>query len=488
MQVFVPGYRTRNVLMTAAFPAVMLVVCPVMDAPFYAAKFTVLLTFGAVACLLLPKALPVSEAVHTNKVDRERHRVSLFCFGAWALSACIATTYAHVWETAWRPLAEYGSAIAVATAMIRLRIERQAILFWMAISSSVLACAVLAGWAGYDLPRLLTGTAASGRMRTAASLGNPLFVASFLSAAMWCVCALRGLRLVWQAGLLLLMLLALAATGERTAIAGVVAGAVCWLASAQHKPRHAKFHVALVFFTVAGLLAASHALNPRNIEVAANGRIFLWKASLHHVTLLGGGAGSFPSKYSANIRELAPNMPASNFVYVAFESQAHNLFVQQIVEEGPFGAIAFLGFLAVWFSSAWKGRSQIEVRAALAGTVAFLAAACFDNPMTRPEGALLLACWMAVPYMCSREHPSFVATHSSEQSHGWTHRLLPLCSFALLVAGSQRSLQLRDLFRRTHRTACPMVESGALATSCPNSRSSRAGCALRSGPCALRVR
>jgi hypothetical protein len=239
---------------------------------------------------------------------------------------------------------------------------------------------------------------------------------------------------------------------------------------------------------VAGLLAASHALNPRNIEVAANGRIFLWKASLHHVTLLGGGAGSFPSKYSANIRELAPNMPASNFVYVAFESQAHNLFVQQIVEEGPFGAIAFLGFLAVWFSSAWKGRSQIEVRAALAGTVAFLAAACFDNPMTRPEGALLLACWMAVPYMCSREHPSFVATHSSEQSHGWTHRLLPLCSFALLVAGSQRSLQLRDLFRRTHRTACPMVESGALATSCPNSRSSRAGCALRSGPCALRVR
>jgi uncharacterized membrane protein YsdA (DUF1294 family) len=155
-------------------------------------------------------------------------------------------------------------------------------------------------------------------MRTAASLGNPLFVASFLSAAMWCVCALRGLRLVWQAGLLLLMLLALAATGERTSIAGVVAGAVCWLASAQHKPRHAKFHVALVFFTVAGLLAASHALNPRNIEVAANGRIFLWKASLHHVTLLGGGAGSFPSKYAANIRELAPNMPASNFVYVAF--------------------------------------------------------------------------------------------------------------------------------------------------------------------------
>ena len=133
-------------------------------------------------------------------------------------------------------------------------------------------------------------------------------------------------------------------------------------------------------------------------------------------------------------------MPASNFVYVAFESQAHNLFVQQIVEAGPLGTIAFLGFLVAWFSSTWKDRNRIEARAALAGSAAFLAAACFDNPLIRPEGALLLACWMALPYMRSRKPSSPVATVPPKRLHARMIRLLQLCSIALLVAASANAV------------------------------------------------
>ena len=450
MQVSIYSYRMRSVLTLAALPVVTLAVCPVMDSPFYAAKFTVLLGFGAMACLLLPKATSVSGAIHPE-VDRVRHRVLPVCFGAWVLATCIATAYAHAWATAWRPMAEYGSAIAVAAVLIRLSVERSKLLLWMSISASVLACLVLAGWAGYDLPRLLTGATAPGRMRTAATLGNPLFVASFLSAAMWSVCALQRLHIVWRASLLLLILLALAATGERTAIAGILAGVTCWLASAaQHKPKRAKLQIMLALIAVVALFAATQALNPRSLRTAADGRIFLWKTSLHHLPLLGAGAGSFPSHYAENIRDLAPHIPASNFVYVAFENQAHNLFVQQIVEAGPFGAIAFVGFLAVWFSSAWKGRSRIEVRAALAGTAAFLASACFDNPLSRPEGVLLLACWMTVPYLCSGKHPSSIPTCSSRRSQNWTHNMLPLCSVALLIVACANAVCSYAIYSGEH--------------------------------------
>ena len=162
MQVSIHSYRPQSILTLAARPTVMLAVCPVMDSPFYAAKLTVLLAFGAVACLLLSKAVPVSGIIRPAEVDRVRHRVLLVCFGAWVLATCIATVYAHAWETAWRSIAEYGSAIAVAAALIRLKVERRKLLLWMSVSAPALACLVLGGWAGYDLPRLLTGATAPG--------------------------------------------------------------------------------------------------------------------------------------------------------------------------------------------------------------------------------------------------------------------------------------------------------------------------------------
>ncbi len=440
MQLFVHGYRARGTVMLAAFPAVMLAVCPVMDAPFYAAKCTVLFVFGAVTCLFVSKASPPAEMASVSGTDHLRLRVLQWCCGGLILAALLATAHAHAWETAWRPLSVFGAAIGAAAALIRLRVAGHRLLLWMAVSSVVLSCLVLAGWAGYDLPRLLTGATAPGRMRTAASLGNPLFVASFLSTAMWSICALHRMRVIWRAGLLLFILLALAATGERTAIVGVLAGAVCWLASGQHKPKRLLLSVALTFIAITGLFATTRVLNPRSIRVAANGRIFLWKTSLHHLHLLGAGVGSFYNVYAENLRELAPNIPASNFIYAGYESQAHNLFVQQIVEIGTFGCVSFLAALAIWFATAWKDRRRADVRAALAGTAAFLAVACSDDPLDRPEGMLLLVCWMVVPYLRSGEDHAPAPVRSSRQPRRWPHRLMPLCSIALLIAAAANTV------------------------------------------------
>ena len=275
MQLFVHGYRTRGTLMLAAFPAVMLSVCPVMDAPFYAAKCTVLFVFGAVACLFASKVSSPTEKASVGETDRLSFRVLQWSCGGLVLAAFLATAHARAWETAWRPFSVFGAAIGAVTALIRLRVAGGRLLLWMAISSVALACLVLAGWAGYDLPRLLTGATAPGRMRTAASLGNPLFVASFLSTAMWSVCSLHRLHVIYRACLLLFILMALASTGERTAIVGVLAGAVCWLASGQHKPKRLLLSVVLTSIAMAGLFATTRVLNPRSIRVAANGRIFL---------------------------------------------------------------------------------------------------------------------------------------------------------------------------------------------------------------------
>lgn len=156
--------------MVAAFPTVILAVCPVMDSPFYEAKCSVLFAFGAAGCLSLPKDSFASETVLPLQEDRIKPRVLLFSFIAWVVATSIATAYAHAWKSAWRPLAEYGSAIAVVAAMIRLRIERSTLLFCIAVSASALACL---GARGLGWVRSTPPTCRCNRSGKNADCGNP---------------------------------------------------------------------------------------------------------------------------------------------------------------------------------------------------------------------------------------------------------------------------------------------------------------------------
>ena len=379
MRIFTATRRLGTITALAALPAILLFVCPVFDSPFQSAKTSLLLLFAAALSLLVFASRTQPQQTNTN-------RPLTVCALIWIIATCTATLHTRAFVEAWRPMLLYASAACLSLALLRLRILPKRLILCIAFSCTALALLVLAGRIGFDLPRLLTGTPAPGRMRTAATLGNPLFVASFLSAAMWSIGAF--IRTRTRVVLLLITLAAIASTGERTAIAGALAGSICWLASS---PTRRWKHATLTVLATATLLTATHALNPRSFRTAITGRLFIWKTSLHHLNPIGTGPGSFYRTYTTNLRELAPTISTADLPYVGNETQAHNLIVQQTVESGPFGAAALLALIGVWFTSAWKYRHDPEVRAAFASIAAFLAVSCFDNPIGRPEGILLLA-------------------------------------------------------------------------------------------------
>ena len=272
-------------------------------------------------------------------------------------------------------------------------------------------------------------------MRSAGTLGNPLFVASFLSSAAFGVCGWVRLRGVFRWASPGAVLTALMATGERTALAGICAGGVCWLVCASWRSRQRILAAALFAFVMVALSAAVQVLNPRGVEAAAEGRVFLCRTSLHDLSLIGNGAGGFYGRYAANLRDLAPVMPERSFQFVAYEDQAHNVLVQQIVEAGVGGAAFFLGLISAWFGFAWKERRRIEVRVAMAGVAAFAGAGVFDNLLGRPEGLLLLACWMVLPLLPLDQSDAVFEErpHAGQfRGQGSARLLLAGCSVALV--------------------------------------------------------
>jgi hypothetical protein len=448
-----------------AFPAVVFVVCPVFASPFYAAKGCALLCFAAITCLVWSRGpVPMMVAARSVASDRLLRGAALSLAG-WILILMVATIFAGHWTSAWLPLCEIASAFILTAALVRLRPKVATIISVIAATSVVLALCVLAGWRGYDLPRLLIGIAAPGRMRTAATVGNPLFIASLLSSSFWSLAALRQLPLYGRLALQLLLLVSLLATGERTVLAGILAGAFVWLLSSPSTPRRLALEAASFLASAAVIAISVRRLNPRSLSSALAGRVFLWQTSLHHWSWIGAGVGGFYSRYTANLADLAPVMSPSHFRFVAYETQAHNLLVQVIVEAGVLGALCFVAALGAWFCFAWKSRERIEVRAAMAGVAAFLGASLFDNPLSRPEGLLLLCLWIAVP-MLHRMQVREVATRTSSQNHplraSWLTIAMTSCGLALMVAATTQAISSYATFageRAEKRAQWQLAES-----------------------------
>lgn len=145
----VEGFQKSLVL--ASLPAVVLVVCPVLASPFEAAKSSVLLVFGALACWLVRGTWKKRLDLAPPGVNL-RHSILLVCLGAWATALLIATEHAHGWVVGWRPFAEIASGIGVAAAMMRFSVSRRALVGLIATTSLVLSFVVLLGFCGFDLP------------------------------------------------------------------------------------------------------------------------------------------------------------------------------------------------------------------------------------------------------------------------------------------------------------------------------------------------
>src|SRR6185437_2521699 len=228
---------------------------------------------------------------------------------------------------------------------------------------------------------------------------------------------------------------------ERTALFAFAAGTIVFALSGGATVRQRALMLAFLI-VLAGWFASGRARNPRSLAITVQGRIFLWTHSLHQVKLLGSGPGSFYRIYNKNLREGAAAIPPSQFHFINYETDSHNIFVQALVEEGWLGLAGMLVFFGAWFRMAWLKRSDLRVCSALTGVAAFLASGVCDDPLSRPEGMVLLAAWLAVPALPGLRDNLFADNSASfkiESSRSGITKAFPIIApliFALLFSAA----------------------------------------------------
>jgi hypothetical protein len=381
--------------LAAVLPVVALAFVPILDSPFLAAKTGVMLAAGALAAVFLA-------AGESTVIWRAAGGMDLARFAAiaWCAVICASLLTARHWAEAWPALAPVAAAACIFLALLRVRVPASKLFAGIAIAAVCVALLALAGRAGFDLPRIFAGAPAPGRMRTAATLGNPLFVASFLAVSFWSIPGLDRLRWTWRCVAMAIVLAGMAATAERTVAVAFGVGAVVYIASgAAGGARRRAMHAISILLVAGMLFGAARAGNPRSFDTAFRGRVFLWSIALRHVTLLGEGPGSFYRVYDENLLADAQAIPQTSFHFVRYETDAHSIAVQALAETGVGGFVALTAIFALWFRMAWARRNIVAVRCALAGVAAFLAAGLVDDPLARPEGLTLLAFWLAAPWL-----------------------------------------------------------------------------------------
>jgi hypothetical protein len=405
----------------AVLPCIAIFFLPSFDSAFLGAKTTLLLMIGAVTVFALPDK-------NSAKIFREK----LFQWSAifWIAAFTLSTLIAHNWLECWHVLAIFAAASILFAAIVGQKISVQTLLWAVAISAIVVAVVSISGHFGYDLPRLFLGAASAGRMRTASTLGNPLFVASFLACSVWAVIAIP-IRVIWRVLLAVVVLVGIAATSERTAVFGFAIGAIVFSLTGRNASiRGSRTTILVAIFLL--VATAKYSGNPRSFSTAIEGRTFLWNTALHHVKFLGSGPGSFYRIYNANLREIAPSIPLDKLHFVNYETDAYNMYVQILVEDCFLGLLAVLAFFAAWFRVAWPSRKTLPGQCAIAAVATFLAAGLCEDPLSRPEGIVLLAVWLAMPVLTQDNAVTFAVESSRLRSA--LPVFAPVISLLLLLA------------------------------------------------------
>jgi hypothetical protein len=216
----------------------------------------------------------------------------------------------------------------------------------------------------------------SSRMRVYGTLGNPDFVAAWLCATLpLAIAATRARRWIWAVAAL--QGAAILATGSRIFLLALAAAAV--IAAARG--------VRIWKWCPAGLAAAGVLvwLSPaRPLGKTIEGRLYFAQVASAHWRELppfGYGPGSFEPQFARwqvewlrghGGREFAGNV-----------DHAHNDYLEVLVEYGPVGLAAFLGFSGWLLAKAWRSGGVLQP-GVWAGVAALLAIACVDFPFHRP--------------------------------------------------------------------------------------------------------
>jgi len=285
---------------------------------------------------------------------------------------------------------------------VRPRMERLALA--LVLSGTVIATVALLQFLGLD-PFALAGwvplTGGSSRMRVFATLGNPNFVAAFLSSLLPLTFSLashaRNFR-GWLVALFALQAVAIVTTGSRAPILALVCASL-WIASLRSRRLGRDF--AMVVLSLAACAAASSPA--RSLKTTLRGRTYIWEVSAPHLAdhfLFGLGPGGFGAAFPAWERQYWQSAPSErNRPFAGIEDHAHNDYLEVFADTGLAGLLAFVTVLFAILRQAWfrarPGGDRL-VAGASAGVVALAAVALVDFPLMRPAESFLFWCLVAV--------------------------------------------------------------------------------------------
>jgi O-antigen ligase len=394
------GSRTLAMMVVFAAP---LVAWPGMELPFSTPKLWVLCVGTATLLILAAARRAVGPAWRDTPV--------------WLRAAGFVWMASFAWSGALAPyVARDALLLGLAGPLLAFALVAGGSLSASLVratlaAATVLALIVVAQWAGHD-PFAAAGWApaiqgASDRLRTYGTLGNPNFVAAWLSMA-----APFGLALAWRArvtrrhadamaagAVFAVCVVALAMTGSRGGALGLVVGLgtfVLLVPGSGGRAARRTAGVAGVVVVAASLVWLSTA---RPLAETLAGRVYIWRIVASHAfdrPVAGWGPGAFELVYH-DWQGTAPTHE-SDRVFAGPQQRAHNDYLEALVERGVAGLAATVLLAGVVLASAirWRRRGAgSEFTAAAAASVCAVGAVAFvDFPLARP--AEIAALWAAV--------------------------------------------------------------------------------------------
>ena len=245
----------------------------------------------------------------------------------------------------------------------------------------------------------LPASGGNARTRVFATLGNPNFVAAFLTGLLPLTSSLainsRLRRLLL--GFSCLQLAAILATGSRAPILAGLA-VLLWIRGLRVRRFTRLLGMAIVLVVVVTV-----SISPaRSLRTTLEGRLYIWKVSAPHITehvLLGLGPGGFAASFPAWEAQYWRGMPDErDRKFSGVEDHAHNDYLEIFADYGVAGGISFLSVLLIFLLGAVRGRDSgglLSVGAST-GVVALAAVALVDFPMMRPAEVFLFWSLMAI--------------------------------------------------------------------------------------------
>jgi O-antigen ligase len=248
----------------------------------------------------------------------------------------------------------------------------------------------------------LTGSLQGGsRIRVFSTLGNPNFVAAFLTAILpLTLCCIEDGEKAYPRAWRILQITAglmqagaIVATGSRAPILGFVAVGI-WILF--RKALRMRF-----LFPGLAICAAVILFSPaRPLGKTIAGRFYIWKIIREHVPeipLAGYGPGAFALRFAeweTNDLQANPENPDRSFA--GLQDHAHNDYLEFLVDYGFVGLFAF--FLVIGLSPLLfrRGSRPLLENGISASIIAVLAVTMVDFPLHRPTELYLFWTQMAL--------------------------------------------------------------------------------------------